>query len=85
MIKKNYRLSIDKIRKKLLKLNIQTRPFFWPIHLQEVYIKKKIFNNKEKFPITEFISKHGFYLPSGLGVSLKELQYVVKSINTVIK
>ena len=85
VVKKNYKLSIDQIRKKLLKLNIQTRPFFWPIHQQDAYRGKKLFNKKDKFPITEFVSKNGFYLPSGLGVSFKELEYVTRSINQIIK
>jgi len=85
IVKRNYKLSIDQIRKKLLKLNIQTRPFFWPIHQQDAYRGKKLFNKKDKFPITEFVSKNGFYLPSGLGVSFKELEYVTRSINQIIK
>ncbi len=85
VLNKNFKQSVTKIRKKLLKMNIQTRPFFWPIHKQDAFKKQKIFNSNDKFPNTELISKYGFYLPSGLGINIKELKYVSAKINEIIK
>jgi len=48
---------------------VGTRPFFWPLHkqpiLQEFY--------QEPLPISELISETGFYLPSGVGTTEKEI------------
>ena len=35
-------------------------------------------------PITEYLSKRGFYLPSGLGITNKEIDIVSRKINEII-
>ena len=40
--------------------------------------------NKQNLPNSEFISKNGFYIPSGLGIKLKQQKYVVDKIEEVI-
>tara|TARA_B100001741_G_C16490476_1_gene569416 strand:- start:77 stop:1222 length:1146 start_codon:yes stop_codon:yes gene_type:complete len=74
----------DKVVKKLLKFNIQTRNFFHPMHKQKVFLKMNVFKNKLKYPNSEFISKNGFYLPSGLAISNKEILYICKIVNKII-
>jgi len=49
--------------------------------LQPVYRKMKIFK-KINYPVSEIISKKGFYIPSGLGITQKEQN---KVINTLLK
>ena len=49
------------------------------MHLQPVYKKMKIFDNT-KYPISEKISKKGFYIPSGIGITRKEQDLVIKKI-----
>ena len=44
----------------------------------------KLFKNK-KYPNSEYISKHGFYLPSGLKISNKEINYVANTLNNILK
>ncbi len=75
VLKKNHKISFDDLSKELNKRNIGTRPFFWPIHKQDAYKKIKSFKNL-KLPNSEFISKNGLYLPSGLGLSKQEIKYV---------
>ena len=58
---------------------MECRPFFYPMHLQPIYKKMKIFNNK-KYPISVKISKKGFYIPSGIGITKKELDIVINKI-----
>ena len=71
--------------KKLLKEKIQTRPFFYPMHKQIVFKKMNIFKNKDKYPNSEYLSKNGFYLPSGLGIKNHEIDYVCKALNKITK
>ncbi len=84
VIKKNSKISIGKVLKKLSAQNIGTRPFFWPMHKQDIFKKKFNFKNL-KLPNSEFISKNGFYIPSGLGISLKELKYVKDTLINILK
>ena len=69
----------DKIMKTLLQNNIVTRPFFVPMNKQKVFKKMKFLKNI-KMPVSEYISKNGFYLPSGLGLKNQEIDLVIKSL-----
>jgi perosamine synthetase len=54
--------------KKLEQLGVGTRPFFWPIHEQPVFLKRGWFKN-DQYPVAEKMARRGFYLPSGLGLT----------------
>ena len=84
VIKKNNKNNIKEIIKKLTSNNIGTRPFFWPMHKQDAFKKKGYFKNIN-LPNSEFISKNGFYLPSGLGLTLKELKFIKDTVLSVLK
>ena len=84
VIKKNNKNKVKDIIKKLNKKNIGTRPFFWPMHKQDIF-KKKGYFKKTRLPNSEFISKNGFYIPSGLGLTLKQLKYVKDTVLRVLK
>jgi perosamine synthetase len=47
---------------------IGTRPFFWPMHEQPVFLKKGMFRD-ESYPVAERLARRGFYLPSGLALT----------------
>jgi perosamine synthetase len=49
---------------------IGTRPFFWCMHEQPVFQKMGLFQG-ESYPIAEKMARCGFYLPSGLGLHIK--------------
>jgi len=85
LIKPNKKFDRDLIVKKLLKKNIQTRNFFYPMHKQNIFKRLKIFKTKIKLPNSEFLSRNGFYLPSGLGITNKEIIYTCKVLNTILK
>jgi len=84
VIKKNNKNNIKEVIKKLSSRNIGTRPFFWPMHKQDAFKSKGYFKNVN-LPNSEFISKNGFYLPSGLGLTLKELKFVKNTVISVLK
>ena len=62
--------------KKLLKVGIETRPFFFPMNQQKILRRFNKFN-KSKFPNSSFISTNGFYIPSGLGLKNYEINKVI--------
>jgi perosamine synthetase len=57
---------------------IGTRPFFWCMHEQPIFQKMGLFKD-EKYPIAERLARNGFYLPSGLGLEIKEINEVIKN------
>ncbi|WP_336837838.1 DegT/DnrJ/EryC1/StrS family aminotransferase [Sphingobacterium siyangense] len=65
---------------KLSENKIATRPFFWCMHEQPVFLNKGLFNN-EAYPVSERIARNGFYLPSGLGISDNEIKTIIDIIN----
>lgn len=64
---------------KLNKAKIGTRPFFWCIHEQPVFIKMGLFVN-ESYPNAEKMARNGFYVPSGLGLSDEEINEVCRTV-----
>ena len=48
LIKKNSKINRDLLVKKLMKNNIQTRNFFFPMHKQKIFKKIKIFKRQNK-------------------------------------
>lgn len=71
------------VMKKLLKLGIETRPFFYPMHLQKI-LKKYNARNNGTFNNSLYISKNGFYIPSGLGITNDEIKFVIKEVNKIL-
>ena len=84
VLKKKINITRDQLMKKLLKLNIDTRPFFLSMNEQKIFKKIGLFK-KDKMPNSEYLSKNGFYLPSGLGIKNSELRYVIKNLNKILK
>tara|TARA_Y100000590_G_scaffold464932_1_gene635686 strand:- start:5575 stop:6696 length:1122 start_codon:yes stop_codon:yes gene_type:complete len=76
------KISIEKIRNKLFKKGIQTRPFFWCLHKQPV-LKKYHSSIFETLPHSEFLSKNGFYLPSGLGLKISQIKYICTELKKI--
>jgi perosamine synthetase len=68
-------MSTIKIVNYLNDKRIGTRPFFWCMHEQPVFKEMGLFK-EEKYPIAERIARNGFYLPSGLGLSDDEINFV---------
>lgn len=74
--------SLDELSVFLLSQGVQTRRFFYPLHLQPCYQKhievKKL--NTRKFPITEAIFNNGISLPSSYHLTINEQKSVVEAI-----
>lgn len=66
----------------LTKLKIGTRPFFWPMNEQPVFKNMGLFR-EEKHPVAERIARHGFYIPSGLGITQAQQESVVEAMKAV--
>jgi perosamine synthetase len=84
LIKKNSKFKKETVIKKLLNKGIQCRDFFWPMHKQKIFKNIIKFKNK-KFPIADLLSKNGFYIPTGMNITNKEIKYISTSINKIFR
>jgi perosamine synthetase len=62
---------------------IQTRPFFWPIHRQPIFLNMGLFEN-EKCPVSEKIAHRGFYLPNSLAITEQQIDVVIKTLKNIL-
>jgi len=70
-------ISRDELMARLRKKGVDTRPFFFPIHIQPPYHKKF---EREQYPVAEEISRRGVNLPSGNGLEKEQIEYIVDCI-----
>ena len=55
------------------------------MHKQKIFKKMRLFSNKNKYKNSEYLSSHGFYLPSGLGITNKQIDFVGKPLLRILK
>jgi perosamine synthetase len=72
----------DKLMTFLANKGIETRTFFYPIHLQPYYASRY---KNENFPVAEKISREGINLPSGNTLSSEDVEEVCLQINNYFK
>jgi len=81
ILKKNY--NAKKLAKKLYKIGIQTRPFFYPMNKQKIL--KNYFNkDKDDFKNSEYLSKYGLYLPSYFSLKKKDIKWIATQVNNIL-
>ena len=70
--------------KRLDKLGIGARPYFWPMHEQPVFKKMGLFTG-EIYPVAERIARRGFYIPSGLALTDEQMEQVADAMRKVFQ
>lgn len=71
----------DELTEYLLKNGIQTRRFFYPLHLQPCYLNyDNIGNVNDDFSISEAVYNRGISLPSSFSLTSEEQDYVIEHI-----
>lgn len=80
--KKSFGISRDKFKEELLKEGIETRSFFVPMHKQPVFRKMGLFL-REHYPVSEDISERGLYLPSGLNLDEKKIDFICDKVRKI--
>jgi perosamine synthetase len=69
---------------RLAEKKIGTRPFFWGMHEQPVFRKMGLFEGLS-CPVTETLSRRGFYVPAGLGTTDAQIDEVIQTMHEVLK
>lgn len=83
VIADNIPLEADQIMKRLREEGVDCRNFFWPMHEQPVFIKRGLFSG-EKYPVAERLARKGFYIPSGLALTEKDMGQVANTLKNVM-
>ena len=76
-------IDSDVLASKLKTRGVDTRPFFYPLHLQPL-LKKYALGKQTDLPVTERIARQGIYLPSFIGITNDDIEYVVEQLHTSI-
>lgn len=74
LIEDEFGLSRDEVMAKLREEDIDTRPFFYPLHTQPPYVEEGC------YPIAEELARKGTNLPSGATLGREEISYVAKTL-----
>lgn len=67
----------------LARERIGTRPFFWPMHEQPVFLEDGLFGG-ESHPVSERLARRGFYLPSGLALTDDQIDRVAECVRGLV-
>lgn len=73
----------ETVMKRLAKRGIGTRPFFYPMHLQPIF-RRMDWYKAESHPVAERLATRGFYLPSGLALTIEEMELVAKVLHETL-
>jgi len=69
--------------RRLAKLKVQTRPFFWSMHEQPVFRRMGLYAG-ESHPVAERLARRGFYLPSGMALTEPQIRTVAEAVREVL-
>lgn len=75
LLKKNNVCDAKALRQKLQSRGVSTRPFFFPLHRQPA-LKNVGVDKNDGFPIANDLYERGFYIPSGLGITDAQQDFV---------
>ena len=75
-------ISRDAVMAKLQKVGIETRPFFYPMHILEMY---RTIALDRKFPVADRLASSGFNLPSSAALSDDDVAFVCDQLIQILK
>jgi len=83
VLNEKLKLTVEDVMKNFDRKGIQTRPFFYPLHIQPALEKFSWFK-KDSLPVSENIYKYGFYLPSGVTLLEEQILRIVECAKEVL-
>lgn len=75
LVNDKFGISRNELIVKLGEAGIDTRPFFYPIHIQPPYK-----GHTGKFPVAEELSRKGVNLPSSVTLKREDIEYITSKI-----
>lgn len=84
VLKESVKTDNQQMVKLLATEGIGARTFFWCMHEQPVYQKQGLFEN-EKYSNAEYLARKGFYIPSGLALTIEQMDTVIMGLANIMK
>jgi perosamine synthetase len=78
VLEKDFGITRDDVRKKLKQANIDTRPFFYPVS------EFGIFGKPRSNPVAYHLAHNGINLPSGVMLTEIEVEYICKTLRSIL-
>jgi perosamine synthetase len=79
VLNENIGMTATDFAKRLAEAGIATRPFFLGMHEQPVFQARGLFVD-EHYPVAERLARQGLYLPSGLSLTMAQLEEVCRVV-----
>jgi perosamine synthetase len=83
VLDKSIRFDAVEMAQRLLLQKVQSRPFFYPMHKQPVFTRRRLFAG-EKYPVAEQLANRGLYLPSGMALSEAQIDYTCETVRKIL-
>ncbi len=77
LIEDDFRVARDEVLTRLKAHGIETRPFFYPIHIQPPYALG------QSFPVAEELARKGINLPSGPALREEEVELIAHALSQI--
>ena len=77
LVEDSFGMDRDRLMQKLRERGVDTRPAFYPMHLQPVYYDE---NDEGSYDVSTWLSDRGVNLPSGSGLSNTQIERIVDAI-----
>jgi perosamine synthetase len=84
VLKDDVPFDAEEAMRRLGQKGIGTRPFFWPMHEQPVFRKMGLFK-EESHPVAERLARRGFYIPSGMALTDKQMDQVADAVKELMR
>jgi perosamine synthetase len=82
VLKDDVSINASKMMQLLADEKIGTRPFFYPMNKQPVFIKMGLFKNVE-CPVAQNLAERGFYIPGGLAITEDQMKRVIDVLKQI--
>jgi perosamine synthetase len=73
----------DEAMRRLAKMGVGCRPFFWPMHEQPVMRRMGLFEGLS-LPVSERLARRGFYVPSGMALTETQIDTVAAAVRELL-
>lgn len=83
VLQKDIQVDNKTVQKLLAEEGVASRTFFWCMHEQPVFQKKRLFQG-ETYSNAEYLARKGFYIPSGLAISRDQMDKVISGVKRVM-
>jgi perosamine synthetase len=68
---------------RLKRLGVETRPFFLGMHEQPVFHDRNLFQG-DRHPVAERLARRGLYVPSGLALTVEQVERVSAAVHEIL-